>query len=669
MTHRHGFLRPAAALAAFALVTAAGFALAQSAAPAAPRAAARPDTTRRFSPGLALSDSLRRPADMPPRPAERPRGIEPAPVPNGPAIPADLPNFWRTRAERTLWRQTSDYDETMRYCRQLEAGSRWVKMVTFGQSGQGRDLVMLVCSKDRAFTPEAARATGKPIVLIQNGIHAGEIEGKDASLALVRDMAVLRGPKQSLLDSVIVLVVPILSADGHERKSRYNRINQNGPDEMGWRHNATGLNLNRDYVKTESPEMRSLIANVYTKWWPDLLVDDHTTDGADYQHDVTYAFQQGPQSPEAITKWSVETIEGRVVPRLAAQGHLPAPYLSFRGRPANGIEWGATPPRFSTGYAPLQCRAALLVETHMLKPYGDRVIATYDLLVALIDEIGKRPRELTGAVKAAEAAAIARGRETNPARRSYVLESKLTDRSVPFAYRGKRVTYEPSDVTGAPVPRYSQEPWDTTIALYRELAPAFSVTAPAGYLVPQEWKRAIDALDTHGLRYRRLARAWRDTVELTRVTAWTMAPESYENHHVLKVGGVKTERLFRAFRPGDVWVPLDQPGAALVVTLFEPQSADGLLAWNAFDTIFQKKEYAEDYVMEPTAKQMLAKDPKLAKEFADRLAADSTFAKSPGARIDFFYRRSPWADPEQDLVPVARAARPLPETVFQAPTR
>ncbi|MBI5170582.1 MAG: peptidase M14 [Candidatus Eisenbacteria bacterium] len=649
-----------AALAALALTCSATFAFAQAALPGG----ARPDSVRRYEPGRALADSARRPADMPPRPAARLRDVAPAQAPAGPAIPAELPGFWRTRAERTLWKQTADYDETMRYCKQLEAGSRWVKMITFGKSGQGRDLVMLVVSKDRAFTPEAARATGKPVVLIQNGIHSGEIEGKDASLALVRDMAVLRS-RQNLIDSCIVLVVPIFSVDAHERRSKFNRLNQNGPEEMGWRVNPTGLNINRDYVKAETPEMRALLTNVYTKWWPELLVDDHTTDGADYQHDVTYGLQQGPQVPEPIARWYAEAFEGRVVPALAAMGHLPAPYLNFRGpRPSSGIDMGATPPRFSTGYPPLHARASVLVETHMLKPYGDRVKATYDLLVALLDEIRVRPRALTGAVRAAEASVIARARETNPARRTVVLAGRTTDKGVPFAYRGKVTTWETSDITGAPVARYGAAPWDTTIMLYREVVPTLTVQQPAGYLVPQEWTRAIDALDVHGIRYRRLVRAWRDSVEMLRVTEWSQAPELFEGHRMTRVAAVKPERQLRSFRPGDVWVPLDQPSAALAVNLFEPQAPDGLMAWNAFDTIFPKKEYGEDYVMEPIAKQMLAKDPKLAKEFADRLAVDSTFAKSPWARTDFFYRRSPWADPEQDLHPIARALRVVPESMF-----
>src|SRR5262245_1398277 len=162
--------------------------------------------------------------------------------------------FWKTRAERTGYRQTADYDETMRYCRALEGASNWVRVVSYGKSGQGRDLPLVIVSKDRAFTPEQAKKLGRPIVLIQNGIHSGEIEGKDASLALLRDMVISR-KKVALLDHVIVLVLPIFSVDAHERKSATNRINQNGPDEMGWRATPIGLNLNRDYLKVETPEM------------------------------------------------------------------------------------------------------------------------------------------------------------------------------------------------------------------------------------------------------------------------------------------------------------------------------------------------------------------------------------------------------------------------------
>ena len=595
-----------------------------------------------------------------------------APAPAGRAAPADsaraagaIPPFWQTRAERSGYRLTSDYDETMRYCRTLAAGTEWIKLQSYGSSGQGRDLPLLVVSKERAFTPEAARATGKPIILIQNGIHSGEIEGKDASLALLRDIAVLH-TRESLLDHAILLVLPIFSVDAHERRGPYNRINQNGPEEMGWRTTPVGLNLNRDYLKVEAPEMRALISRVFTRWWPHLLVDDHTTDGADYRHDVTYGFNHGPGTPTAVDRWLSVAFESRVVPRLAAMGHLPAPYLEFRtgSDPLSGVDFGNSRPRYSTGYAPLQCRPAILVETHMLKPYETRVRATYDLLVALLEEINAHPRDLTDAVAAAEAEVIARGRERDPARREVVLASKTSDKSLPFAYKGVVAKLETSDIAGGPVPRYSTTPWDTIIPIYRDIVPTLTVRQPVGYVVPQEWAVCRDRLDMHGVRYRRFARGWADTVEVERVLEWSWDARPDQGHRPVTITRVATERRWRSYRPGDLWVPLDQRSAMIAVHLLEAQAPDGLAYWNAFDSALELKEYAEDYVMEPIARTMLAADSTLAREFRARLAADTAFAHSPARRLDFFYRRSRWADPEQNLIPVARALRAPPETVL-----
>lgn len=652
-----------------------GLALATSAALAAPPPSRAPiaaipsasDSVKKLTPAQAMADSGRRPVTLPSRPLQTARPTLPGVQLLGPdsltgLLPArEVPGFWRTRAERTMWKQTADYDETMRYCRQLEGGSRWLKVVSYGTSGQGRDLPLVIASKERAFTPEAARATGKPIVLIVNGIHSGEIEGKDASLALLRDMAVLR-TRESLLDSCIVLVLPILSVDAHERRSKFNRINQNGPEEMGWRFTPVGLNLNRDWTKLEAVETRSLIENVYTKWWPDLLIDDHTTDGADYRHDLTYGYQNGGGLAPSLARWYAEAFEGRIVKRLAELGHLPAPYVSFRrgSDPASGIDFGWSQPRFSTGYAPLHARAAILVETHMLKPYGTRVKATYNLLASVLEDIQRHPGELRSAVRRAEDDMVALARR----RGSLVLSSRVTDRAMPFDFKGVVTKWERSEITGGLVPRYSSAPWDTTIDLRRETVADLAVAVPPGYLIPREWEDAIDLLRAQGIGVRRLTKAWRDTVELTRVVDWTVqAP--FEGHHPVAVKKVALERQVRSFRPGDVWVPCDQRSGALVVNLLEAQAPDGLMTWNYFDTIFQKKEYGEDYVVEPMAKGMLTKDPALAKEFADKLAAEPGFAASASARVDFFYRRSAWADPEQNLYPVARAVRPVPDNLLE----
>lgn len=574
-------------------------------------------------------------------------------------------NDWQTHAERTQFRETGDYAEAIDFCRRLERASPWVKLVTYGTSGQGRALPLLVVSKDRAFTPEAARRVGKPIILVQNGIHSGEIEGKDASLALIRDVAVTRS-RAALLDHATLLVLPIFSVDAHERRSRFNRINQNGPEQMGWRSTPIGLNLNRDYLKAEAPEMKAMLGQVFTKWWPHLLVDNHTTDGADYRYDLTYGIDRGPSVPQAVQRWTEEALVGRVMPSLEAMGHVVAPYLGFRRwhDPRSGIDLGSSPPRFSTGYANIQCRPGLLVETHMLKSYESRVKATYDLMVALLTEVNAHPEALRNAVATAEAQVLARGRELDPGRRAVVLRSLPSGKSETMPYRGIEARETWSDIAAAPVPRFTGAPWDTVIPVYREQIPGLSITQPAGYLVPREWTIVAEKLDLHGVRYRRFARAWADTVELQHVLEWT-AERLSEGHRPIAVSRVALRRAQRTFREGDLWIPLNQRGALVAMHLLEAQAPDGLMRWNAFDTVFERKEFAERYVMEPLARRMMEKDPALADSFRAKVKRDSVFARDPDARLDYFFRRSPWADPEQDLHPASRALRTPPESVLE----
>jgi len=576
-----------------------------------------------------------------------------------------LSAFWSTRAERTGYRQTSTYDETAAYLRRLETASSWIHVESYGTSGQGREFLLVVATKDRAFTPEAARASGKPVVLVQCGIHSGEIEGKDAMLALLRDIAIT-GRQQDLLDRCVLLIVPMFSPDSHERRSRFSRINQNGPEETGWRTTPIGLNPNRDYLKAETPEMRAFLSGVFTRWWPHLLVDTHTTDGADYRYDVTWGVNRGPEDPAGVTGWLETAFEGRVIPALEGMGHLPAPYIMFRdwSNLLSGLVGGETPPRFSTGYPPLQCRPSILVETHMLKPYEVRVRATYDLVSALLTEVNAHPQELTGAVAAAEAEVVARGREPDAAKRQIALATRTTPDSVMFEFKGLRPVLEPSDIAGAAVVHYGSAPWDTVLPRFQQVVPALTVTQPVGYLVPQEWKSVLDRLDIHAVRYRRFARAWSDSVEQARIVDWDAARAPNEGHFPLLVNRMELVRRLRTYQPGDVWVPLDQRSALVAVHLLEVQAPDALARWNFFDTVLEKKEYGEMYVVEPLARKMMQDDPALAREFRARVAADSAFARNPFERLEFFYRRSPWADPEQNLVPVARALHAPPESVL-----
>ncbi|HVP11779.1 MAG TPA: M14 family metallopeptidase, partial [Phycisphaerae bacterium] len=329
--------------------------------------------------------------------------------------PTTSPADWLTKTEQTDFRETPRYDETVAYCRRLAEGSPFISCQSFGKSPEGRELLLVVASNDRAFTPEAARATGKLIVLVQNCIHAGECAGKDASLMLLRDMAVTK-TRPELLDNVIILVMPIFNVDGHERFGTYSRINQNGPAEMGWRTTARNFNLNRDYVKADAVEMRAWLA-LWNAWQPDLFIDHHETDGIDWQYDFLYAIDQHAAVAPQVVEWTKAHLGARLFDQIEKDGHPCGPYMDLVDGtdPAKGVRSGWFSPRLSNGYVVLRNRPGILVEGHMLKPYRTQVLSHYDLMLRVLEELNREPRSLRAAVTAADEATIKMGSTYDPA--------------------------------------------------------------------------------------------------------------------------------------------------------------------------------------------------------------------------------------------------------------
>ena len=319
------------------------------------------------------------------------------------------PDQWRTYAEQTNYRETGRYEETVDFCRRLAAASPYAHYTSFGVTGEGRELPLLIVSRDRAFTPDAARRSGKALVLVQNCIHSGECEGKDASLALARDI-LITGTQANLLDHVNLLILPIFNADGHERRSPFGRINQNGPNEMGWRTNAVNLNLNRDYAKADSVEMQAWL-RLWNAWQPDLFIDDHTTDGHEHQYDWFYAATMDQDVAQPVGAWVRETLLPGILPVLDQASHASLPY-SFPRDPKDlskgVVALEPMPPRFSTGYGGVCNRPSLLVETQAPRPYGRRVQVTYEVLLNTLTTVNRTPqasfaRPCSGPIKSARA--------------------------------------------------------------------------------------------------------------------------------------------------------------------------------------------------------------------------------------------------------------------------
>lgn len=572
--------------------------------------------------------------------------LPPAPVWHGASesLVAKADNPWITPAEKMRLLDSPGYDETIAWLRKLADASPLIDLQEFGRTPQGRPLYVVIATKENFSTPAALRTSGKPTVLAQAGIHSGEIDGKDAGMMLLRDIAF--GGKDALLDHANFLFVPVFNADGHERSSDWNRPNQRGPVHQGWRTTAQNLNLNRDYVKADAPEMRAMLRLIQA-WAPSLYLDLHVTDGIDYQYDITFGYNGW----DGFTSWSPQGsawLEKYFRPAtdaaLKQAGHIPGPLINAvntRDLTA-GISAGNGDPRFSTGYGDLRHLPSVLLENHSLKPYPQRVLGTYVFLESALTAAGAHAAELTAAIAADNAA------------RPAEIPANWGDGGGPVTkmdFLG--IAYEEFV---SPASGVKEVRWLGTPKLYKDLPvigdkPGVILRRPKAYYVPATKPEVIATLAAHGVQMETLKAPRTGEVELYRLTDVKAATEPFEGHYTL-TAGVKPERHTETFPTGSVRIPTDQPLGELAAIMLEPQSRDSLFAWGFFNEILQRTEYIEGYVVAPMAEKMLADDPKLKAEFEARLAADEKFAKDPTARLQWFYARSKFYDDRYLLYPV-----------------
>ncbi|MBI2516153.1 MAG: M14 family metallopeptidase [Opitutae bacterium] len=572
--------------------------------------------------------------------------LPPAPAWHGAseALVAKADNPWITPAEKMQLLDSPNYADTIAWLRQLADASPLIDLQEFGRTPQGRPLYVVVATKEKFPTPPALRTSGKPTLLAQGGIHSGEIDGKDAGLMLLRDIAF--GGKDALLDHANFLFVPVFNADGHERSSEWNRPNQRGPVHQGWRTTAQNLNLNRDYVKADSPEMRAMLRLIQT-WAPSLYLDLHVTDGIDYQYDITYGYNGwngftswSPQGSTWLEKYFRPAVDGA----LQQSGHIPGPLImAINNRDLTaGIVGGNGDPRFSTGYGDLRHLPSVLLENHSLKPYPQRVLGTYIFIESALAAVGAHAAELT--------AAIAADNTARPAE----IPANWGDGGGPVTkmdFLG--IAYEEFV---SPASGVKEVRWLGTPKLYKDLPiigdkPGVILQRPKAYYVPATESDVIAVLAAHGVRMETLAEPRTVEAEFYRLTDVKTATEPFEGHYTL-TADVKPERRTETFPAGSVRITTDQPLGELAVVMLEPQSRDSLLAWGFFNEVLQRTEYIEGYVVAPMAEKMLADSPPLKAEFEAKLAADEKFAKDPTARLQWFYARSKFYDERYLLYPV-----------------
>lgn len=568
----------------------------------------------------------------------------------GAALAAD--NSLTTVSEQSGFTRTGRYQEVQRLCAAFAA--RWsgqVKCFQFGTTPEGRPMMALAVAADGTNTAARARERKRPVVLFQGGIHAGEIDGKDAGFLALREL--LQGAAApGVLKKVTMVFVPVFNIDGHERFGAWNRPNQRGPVEMGWRTTSQNLNLNRDYTKAEAPEMQAML-RLLNDWDPVAYADLHVTDGAEFQHDVSVTVGPEEDGDPAIAALAAN-VRDELVRRLDKQGSMALPFYPSFDRdddPASGFSRQPSLPRYSTGYWGLCNRIAILLETHSWKDYPTRVRITRNFIVDLLELAAERGNAWQRLMQTADRSSARVHGGLVP----LAFENTKATRMIDF--QGYAYTREPSPISGMLVSTYDPKtPMIWHVPFHEEVRPTIAIEAPdAGYIVPAGVAQWLGPkLQLHGIRFERIASARNALqVEGWRATKVTLAKESFEGRVATTLEG-KWGWEPRDVPAGSLFVPIDQPKARLAIALLEPQGPDSFAAWGFFATAFEQKEYVEAYVAEQYGRELVAKDPALRAEFLKRLDTDPEFARDPKARFDFFYKRQPSWDSSFNLYPVYR---------------
>jgi hypothetical protein len=553
-----------------------------------------------------------------------------------------------TRFEQSGGRQTPPYHEIIDWWMKLDQRSGKVKLLTMGMTDANLPLHLAVIANNGDYNFKNIRKNNKRVILVINGIHPGEPDGIDASMLLARDIVI---NKQKLPDNVVLAIIPVYNIGGCLNRSPFYRIDQNGPEEKGFRGNSQNLDLNRDFIKNDSKDARAF-TEIFHLADPDVLIDNHVSNGADYQHIMTLVTSQHNKLGGVMGEFMNQHFEPGLFSMMKDKGYDLVPYVNvFGSTPDSGWSQFWDSPRYSSGFASLWHSFAFVAETHMLKPYSERVRSTYTLMQSLID--------FTAIYSETIKNLRARQKLASRTAQEFVIRWKHDrSRSVNITYKGYAAVRKPSDVSGLPRLYYDRsKPFERQVPFYNFYKPDMTIVKPKAYIIPQGWWKVIDLLKLNKIEMTPLKKDTAIEVEAYRIQDYKSNPRQFEMHHlntdVVAVAGMQVVK----FRKGDMYIPLDQAANRFLVETLEPMAEDSYFAWNFFDAILGQKEGFSGYSFEDIAAEYLATHPELKTKLEQRKATDSTFAKSGGAQLNFVYQNSPFFEPSHLRYPVYRVLR------------
>lgn len=543
---------------------------------------------------------------------------------------------------------TPTYQEVISfYVRLAAAYPQQLQVEPFGMTDAGYPLHVAVLSKDGDFDPNSIRRKGKRILFVNNAIHPGEPCGVDATMLVYRDFLEGKTLSQDLLDNVVIVAIPYYNIGGGLNRGSYSRANQLGPEAYGFRGNAKNYDLNRDFIKTDSKNAQTF-NQIYARWQPDVFIDNHTSNGADYQYSMTLIAGQKDKLDPNLATFMEEKLLPELYKGMATSGWEMTPYVNSNGDPTSGIAGFLDLPRFGSGYAALHNAIPFICETHMLKPYGNRVYSTSTFMVLMIEFMNAN----ASAIQEVRTKAIANSQKKPTFDLNWSLDREARDS---LLFKGYEAKYKPSEISGEDRLYYDRDaPYEKYVPFFNTYNSTLHIDKPIAYIIPKGYTDVLDRLRWNGVKMLELAEDVDIELEMYYIENYETGRRPYEGHYLHSDVKVDKRNMNWTYRAGDFVVFVNQPTNRYIVETLEPQGVDSYFAWNFFDAILQQKEHFSSYVFEDTAAEYLKANPDLKKQLDERKSSDAEFAKSGRAQLDFIYRNSPYYERTHNLYPIGR---------------
>lgn len=550
-----------------------------------------------------------------------------------------------TRFEQSKGTQTPAYFEIIDWWQKLDTKSGKVKMLTMNMTDAGYPLHLVVVANNGDFNFGHIRKNNKRIILINNGIHPGEPDGIDASMLLARDIVI---GKYKIPDNIVLAFIPVYNIGGCLNRSAYYRVDQNGPEEFGFRGNSQNLDLNRDFIKCDSKDARSF-TEIFHLLDPDVFIDNHVSNGADYQHVMTLLTTQHTKLGGVMGEYTSKEFEPALYGLMKEKGFDLVPYVNVWGdTPENGWQEYWDSPRYASGYAALWHTFSFVPESHMLKPYNQRVKATYALMQSFIEFTAKNSEKI---------------KQLREQTKQYVKTATdfpirwAIDKSVfkEILYKGYESGKRPSEVSGLPRLYYDRnKPYEKTVRIFNHFPAKEFVKKPNAYVIPQGWWKVIELLKLNKVQMTQLKKDTLIEVEFYKIEDYKTMPRQYEMHHLNSDVKLTTATGKLKFSKGDWYIPLNQVANRFLIETLEPRGEDSYFAWNYFDAILGQKEGYSAYAFEDIAAEYLKTNLDLKSRLEQRKVTDTVFAKNGRAQLNFVYQNSPWHETALMQYPVYR---------------